>query len=127
MNKFKCFNCAFVFFKMCTRKFYIFISRSVLHCCNIECSVHTLSRYIDYSVLSLLTGNGWTHLAIVYNASSRTLTLYLDCQKPKPQPVAGYTGAGTLGFHIPQDSLVYFRQEPGFKKKFLVCLHVDNS
>ncbi|KDR14512.1 hypothetical protein L798_10213 [Zootermopsis nevadensis] len=43
----------------------------------------------------------------------------MDCQKPKSQPVAGNTGARTPGFHIPHDSLVYFRQEPGFKKKFL--------
>jgi hypothetical protein len=68
----------------------------------------------------MLTGNGWTYLALVFNASSSTLTLYLDCQIPKPQPIAGNTGAGIPEFHIPQDSLVYFRQEPGFKKKFLV-------
>jgi hypothetical protein len=41
---------------------------------------------------------------------------------PKPQPIAGNTGASIPEFHIPQDSLVYFRQEPGFKKKFLVGL-----
>lgn len=64
-------------------------------------------------------GNGWTHLALVFNASSSTLNLYLDCQAKKPQPIAGNTATGTLGLHIPQDSLVYFRQEPGFKKKFL--------
>lgn len=69
-------------------------------------------------------GNGWTYLALVYNASSSTLTLYLDCQTPKEQPVAGNTGSGTLGFHIPQDALVYFRQEPGFKKKFLGSMQV---
>jgi hypothetical protein len=64
-------------------------------------------------------GNGWTHLALVFNASLSTLTLYLDCQAEKPQPIAGNTATGTVGLHIPQDSLVYFRQEPGFKKKFL--------
>lgn len=69
-------------------------------------------------------GNGWTYLALVFNASSSTLTLYLDCQIPKPQPIAGNTGAGIPEFHIPQDSLVYFRQEPGFKKKFLGSMQV---
>jgi hypothetical protein len=71
----------------------------------------------------MLTGNGWTYLVLVFNASSNTLTLYLDCQIPKPQPIARSTGAGITGFHIPQDSLVYFRQEPGFKKKFLVSIN----
>jgi hypothetical protein len=82
---------------------------------------------VYYAVVFVLTGNGWTHLALVYNASSNSLTLYLDCQKPKVQPIAGYLGAVTIGFHIPQDSLVYFRQEPGFKKKFLVCLPNNDS
>lgn len=76
-----------------------------------------------YFILSALTGNAWTHLAVVFNASLSTLTLYLDCQIAKPQPIAGNTGTRTLGLHIPQDSLVYFRQEPGFKKKFLVRLY----
>jgi len=75
-------------------------------------------HFISY----VLTGNGWTHLALVFNASLSTLTLYLDCQAEKPQPIAGNTATGTLALHIPQDSLVYFRQEPGFKKKFLVGL-----
>jgi hypothetical protein len=61
-------------------------------------------------------------MALVFNASSNTLTLYLDCQIPKPQPIAGNAVTGTTEFHIPQDSLVYFRQEPGFKKKFLVSV-----
>lgn len=69
-------------------------------------------------------GNGWAHLALVFNASLSTLTLYLDCQVEKPQPIAGNTGTGTVGLHIPQDSLVYFRQEPGFKKKFLGSMQV---
>ncbi|PSN41443.1 hypothetical protein C0J52_34541 [Blattella germanica] len=47
------------------------------------------------------------------------LTLHLDCQDPKPQPVAG-----AHRFHVPQDALVYFRQEPGFKKKFLGSMQV---
>jgi hypothetical protein len=76
-------------------------------------------HFISYD----LTGNGWTYLALVFNASVSTLTLYRDCQVEKPQPIAGNTATGTLGLHIPQDSLVYFRQEPGFKKKFLVRLY----
>lgn len=94
-------------------------SRSLTHCYFVLLS----------SVSFVLAGNGWTHLALVFNASSSILTLYLDCQVKKPQPIAGNTAIGTLELHIPQDSLVYFRQEPGFKKKFLVGLYfyIDDS
>nr|CAD7585666.1 unnamed protein product [Timema genevievae] len=66
-------------------------------------------------------GYGWTHLAVSVDVDAGTVTLIQDCQPPRQQPLAGSTAASSrVAISIPDDALVYFRQEPGFKKKFLL-------
>nr|CAD7432468.1 unnamed protein product [Timema monikensis] len=70
-------------------------------------------------------GYGWTHLAVSVDVDAGTVTLIQDCQPPRQQPLAGSTAASSrVAISIPDDALVYFRQEPGFKKKFLGTMQV---
>lgn len=83
-------------------------------------------------------GIGWTYVMLSLNTSTNMLRLQLDCQPPRDQPLAGTGGRGARGaaaalgnggvpsprLHVPDDALVYFRQEPGFKKKFLGSMQV---
>lgn len=58
--------------------------------------------------------DNWTKLAVSINGTK--LLLNLDCRPPDKQELAGH-----IYLQFPKDSLIYFRQEPGFKKKLLVC------
>ncbi|KAK7867882.1 hypothetical protein R5R35_008629 [Gryllus longicercus] len=78
-------------------------------------------------------GLGWTFVHLSLNSSTNMLRLQLDCQPAREQPVAGSGGRGGARalpgglvphMHVPDDALVYFRQEPGFKKKFLGSMQV---
>ncbi|GLH04338.1 uncharacterized protein GBIM_10069 [Gryllus bimaculatus] len=82
---------------------------------------------------SLAGGLGWTFVHLSLNSSTNMLRLQLDCQPAREQPVAGSGGRGGARalpgglvphMHVPDDALVYFRQEPGFKKKFLGSMQV---
>ncbi|XP_046394643.1 kielin/chordin-like protein [Ischnura elegans] len=55
---------------------------------------------------------GWTRLALEITPSR--VRFLQDCRVEQSQPLSGLAG-----LHVPKDALVYFRQEPGLKKKFL--------
>lgn len=59
----------------------------------------------------------WTLLELTVHGD--VVTLSLECQKARKQRLAGH-----INLHFPKDSLVYFRQEPGFKKKLLGTVQV---
>ncbi|XP_068082448.1 thrombospondin-2 [Anabrus simplex] len=67
-------------------------------------------------------GSGWTHISLALNTTTNMLHLHTDCLPGRDQPLAGNSPYARL--HIPDDALVYFRQEPGFKKKFLGSMQV---
>ncbi|XP_071452768.1 uncharacterized protein [Hetaerina americana] len=55
---------------------------------------------------------GWTRLALEITPSR--VRFLQDCRLEQSQQLSGLAG-----LHVPKDALVYFRQEPGLKKKFL--------
>lgn len=61
--------------------------------------------------------DNWTKLAVSINGTK--LLLNLDCRPPDKQELAGH-----IYLQFPKDSLIYFRQEPGFKKKLLGAVEV---
>ncbi|KRT86415.1 hypothetical protein AMK59_1096, partial [Oryctes borbonicus] len=64
----------------------------------------------------------WIWLSVSVDFSTGTLRLDLDCQPSRFESLA----SKNEDFHIsiPKESLVYFRQEPGRKKKFLGSMQV---
>lgn len=63
-------------------------------------------------VFTLQRADNWTAVAITINGTE--LHLFQNCKPPDKQKLAGYAY-----LKFPPDSLIYFRQEPGFKKKLL--------
>ncbi|XP_064490339.1 uncharacterized protein LOC135401720 [Ornithodoros turicata] len=59
----------------------------------------------------------WTWVAVT--VSPRNMTLYINCDAPLTVPLVP---APSLQF--PADALVYFRQEPGLKRKFVGTVQV---
>jgi len=68
-------------------------------------------------IFSLRHGDNWTHVGVSFNGTK--LTFFLDCKPPDKQQLAGH-----VLLNFPLDSLIYFRQEPGFKKKLLGSVEV---
>ncbi|XP_025831794.1 kielin/chordin-like protein [Agrilus planipennis] len=64
----------------------------------------------------------WTWMSLSADYYSGTLRLDLDCLPSKFHQLASKTENAFIS--IPGDSLVYFRQEPGRKKKFLGSIQV---
>ncbi|KAB0799262.1 hypothetical protein PPYR_07142 [Photinus pyralis] len=65
----------------------------------------------------------WTWIMLSAEYSTNTLRLDIDCQRSQYESLGSHNEAGS-NISIPQDSLVYFRQEPGRKKKFLGSMQV---
>lgn len=69
-------------------------------------------------------------MAVSADFSTGTLWLDLDCQPSKfdtigvSAPHKGKPKKNEARISIPRNALVYFRQEPGRKKKFLVSDHL---
>lgn len=59
----------------------------------------------------------WTRIAVAINGTE--LHLFQNCKPPDKQKLAG-----RAYLKFPPDSLIYFRQEPGFKKKLLGSVEV---
>lgn len=57
-------------------------------------------------------------MSVTADFSTGTLRLDLDCQPSRFESLSSRNEESYIS--IPKDSLVYFRQEPGRKKKFLV-------
>lgn len=64
----------------------------------------------------------WTWISVSADYSTSTLRLDLDCLPSKCELLGSHSENSHIS--IPQDSLVYFRQEPGRKKKFLGSMQV---
>ncbi|XP_057654712.1 kielin/chordin-like protein [Diorhabda carinulata] len=64
----------------------------------------------------------WTWLSISFNPKYGIIRLDLDCDPSRFETIKKKNFTGT--FNIPEDSLVYFGQEPGRKKKFLGSIQV---
>lgn len=65
----------------------------------------------------------WTWLSVSADYNSSTLRLDVDCLPSRFEHLSSSTSEpGRIS--VPQDSLVYFRQEPGRKKKFLGSIQV---
>lgn len=64
----------------------------------------------------------WTWLSVTADFSTGTLRLDLDCQPSRFESLSSRNEESYIS--IPKDSLVYFRQEPGRKKKFLGSMQV---
>ncbi|XP_049859471.1 uncharacterized protein LOC126354118 isoform X2 [Schistocerca gregaria] len=63
--------------------------------------------------------SGWTHVAAAWQPGAGRLLVHLDCAPPRRLRLAS-----RAPLHVPTDALVYFRQEPGLKKKFLGTIQV---
>ncbi|CAH1371316.1 hypothetical protein MTP99_012804 [Tenebrio molitor] len=64
----------------------------------------------------------WTWLSVSVDFTTGIVRLDLDCQPSRFESLT--PGNDQSHIRIPQDSLVYFRQEPGRKKKFLGSMQV---
>lgn len=60
-------------------------------------------------------------MALVADYDTGNVRLDLDCLPSKEDPLARKNRSPYIS--IPQDALVYFAQEPGRKKKFLVSIN----
>lgn len=65
----------------------------------------------------------WTWISLTADYSTNTLRLDIDCQRSQYESLGSHNEDAS-NISIPQDSLVYFRQEPGRKKKFLGSMQV---
>ncbi|XP_022899940.1 kielin/chordin-like protein [Onthophagus taurus] len=63
----------------------------------------------------------WIWLSVSVDFSTGTIRLDLDCQ---PSRFESLTRADGAKITLPDDAIVYFRQEPGRKKKFLGSMQV---
>ncbi|XP_044254503.1 kielin/chordin-like protein [Tribolium madens] len=64
----------------------------------------------------------WTWLSVSVDFTTGIVRLDLDCQPSRFESLT--PGNDQSHISIPQDALVYFRQEPGRKKKFLGSMQV---
>lgn len=64
----------------------------------------------------------WTWLSISFDPKYGIIRLDLDCDPSRFETIKKKKFSGN--FNIPEDSLVYFGQEPGRKKKFLGSIQV---
>jgi len=61
--------------------------------------------------------NNWTRLALTI--TGQQASLYINCNAPQTAKLAGQ-----LYLSLPHDALVYFRQEPGYRKKFIGSVQI---
>lgn len=66
----------------------------------------------------------WTWLSVIADYNTSTLRLDVDCLPSRFEHLNGKETNLYDRIGVPQDSLVYFRQEPGRKKKFLGSIQV---
>lgn len=64
----------------------------------------------------------WIWMSLSVDFSTGTLRLDLDCLPSKFESLISGKH-GQISINIPKDSLIYFGQEPGRKKKFLVIFN----
>lgn len=91
-----------------------------VYCLNFFSKYLIQVKYINFFFVS-----AWTWIEISVDYRNGLVRLDLDCNPSKFDSIS-FPGTQNKRVKIPEEAIVYFGQEPGRKKKYLVSIRIMN-